>query len=59
MKEDAPLRARPPPAIMDEICKRVKNCGRKGGGMGLGGHDWKIGCERVQSYMRIYGHPNK
>lgn len=34
MKEDAPLRARPPPTMMDERCVRVKNYGRKGGGTG-------------------------
>lgn len=27
MKEDAPLRARPPPAIIDELCVRMKNYG--------------------------------
>lgn len=29
MKEDAPLRARPPPAIIDGLCVRMKNYGRR------------------------------
>lgn len=37
MNEDAPLRARPPPAIMDEKCVRVKRYGRKSGGTGREG----------------------
>lgn len=57
MKEDAPLRARPPPAIIDELCVRMGNYGRRMVMLdekGLDGGDWRDGCRVKQSYTNVH-----